>query len=92
MNRNEKTTIDRLANGDRFYFLADKTKTVWQKVDKEAKQTNYQTYRYWALLASIAESAIILNPMYIENNIKAVNKETPIVYLRSTGIIIEQIK
>jgi len=86
MKRNEITTIDQLANGDRFYFVADKAKAVWQKVEKKEKQTQYRTYRYWALLASLVENTQRFNATYISNCTKAVNRDTPIVFLRSTGV------
>lgn len=92
MNKNEITTIDQLANGDRFYFLADKSKTVWQKVERKAKKTEYQTYRYWALQASLVDTVMQHSSIYFSNCIKAVNRETKIVYLRSTGIQITNTK
>lgn len=48
MERNTQTTIGELKAGDRFYFIKDKKKMVWQKVEQKAKQTYFQTYSNFA--------------------------------------------
>lgn len=49
MERNTKTTIDKLAIGDRFYKASDKNKTVLQKVAHAPFQTKHYRYTNWAI-------------------------------------------
>lgn len=48
MESKTQTTIGELQPGDRFYFLKDKKKTVWQKIEHEVKRTHFQTYSNFA--------------------------------------------
>lgn len=82
MNRNEASTIEKLAIGDRFYFSKDKKKAVWEKVKGEVKQTQFQTYTQWAVPASVIDSPAA-NEIYVKSNFKALRKGTQVVYLRS---------
>lgn len=81
MKRNEVTTMDKLSQGDRFYFANDKKRLVWQKVEHEKTQTRYKTYKHFALLASVVDNPC-MKEEYKRNLIKAVNKETGVVFLR----------
>ncbi len=71
MERNTRTTIGALEDGDRFYLLADKRKEVWTKVARAIKKTGYQTYGHFA----IKDGG---NPKYPQ----AFKKETSVVFLR----------
>lgn len=44
MKRFEVTTAGALQIGDTFYKAADKAKTVFERIDGEAKKTQYVTY------------------------------------------------
>lgn len=82
MKRNEITTIDKLAIGDRFYFASDKHKVVWEKVDGDTKRTPWQTYTQWALPGEIADRPNASDE-YKRQSKKSVRKQTQVVYLRS---------
>ena len=41
MRRGELTTIEKLAAGDRFYYLKDKNKEVWEVVSHKRKKYTY---------------------------------------------------
>jgi len=71
MQRNTRTTIEALEEGDRFYRLGDRGKEVWMKVESAAKQTGYQTYKHFALKDGG-------NPKYPQ----AFKNDTPVVFLR----------
>lgn len=71
MQRNTRTTIEALKEGDRFYKLCDRAKEVWTKVPSAAKQTGYQTYKHFALKDGD-------HPKYPQ----AFKNDTPVVFLR----------
>ncbi|MFD2961342.1 MULTISPECIES: hypothetical protein [Olivibacter] len=81
MQRNEVSTMEKLTLGDRFYFANDKKRLVWQKVEHAATQTKYRTYKHFALLASVVDNPC-MKEEYKKNLVKAVNKDTSVVYLR----------
>ncbi len=79
MERNELTTVQKLTLGDRFYKVSDKNKIVFQMVPHEVKKTHFQTYKYFCCEASVIDNK---NNKHKERNFKAINKETPVVFLR----------
>lgn len=84
MKRNEVTTVDKLQIGDRFYFLNDKNKVVWEKVEHEVKATHYRTYSHFALLGTYAER--VKDPVMRKNNSKGMQPDTKVVYLKSKEV------
>lgn len=82
MQRNQRTAVSRLNIGDRFYKQADKSKKVYQMVEGEKKQTQYQTYRYWCCDASIIDSPNMTELMKA-SRYSAIKGDTVVVYLRS---------
>ena len=80
MERNQLTTIACLQPGARFYKQNDKHKKVLEVIDHKPRQTQFQTYKYWCLPASIADKQ--LKPEVIERYAMAIKKETPIIFLR----------
>jgi hypothetical protein len=81
MKKNEVTTVDKLQIGDRFYFLNDKNKVVWEKIEHEVKTTKYRTYNHFALLGSYAD--IVKDRIKRRNNSKGMQPNTRVVYLKS---------
>ncbi|UOE48010.1 hypothetical protein MTO98_26725 [Mucilaginibacter sp. SMC90] len=73
MERNTRTTAEKLRVGDRFYKASDKAKTVNQMVEREPKQTQYRTYKLWYLPPNTS-------PKYP----KAIDKNTEVIFLRHT--------
>lgn len=49
MERNTKTTIDKLAIGDRFYKQNDRNKAIHEKIDRAPFKTKHYTYTNWAM-------------------------------------------
>jgi len=84
MERNQRTIVANLSIGDRFYKLADKSKKVFQMVEAEKKQTQYQTYKYWCCEATIMDSAHLTEQMKM-NRFSAIKGDTSVVYLRSVN-------
>ena len=80
MERNDKTTMYRLRPGDRFYKLADKKKTVFEKVEHETKKTHFRTYKHWAIDAKYCRGT--LTPDQIEMFGKPINGDTEVIFLR----------
>lgn len=70
MKRNEVTEIRDLQNGDRFYKVGDKHKTVFEKIEHETKMTKYQTYSHWGCVDG-------------SNFPQAFKSDTQVVFLRN---------
>lgn len=83
MKKNEITTVDKLQIGDRFYFLNDANKVVWEMVDHESKSTFYRTYTHFCLLGSYADR--ISDRATRDRQAKGIQGNTKVVYLRSTA-------
>lgn len=49
MERNTRTTVGKLAIGDRFYKVNDKNRTVLQKIEHAPFQTKHYKYTNWAI-------------------------------------------
>lgn len=86
MKKNEVTTADNLQIGDRFYFLNDKNKVVWEMVEHEKKVTNYQTYSNWCIPASVSDGRG--SETFKAAYVKPIRKETKVVYLRSKEVAV----
>lgn len=84
MKKNEITTVDKLQIGDRFYFLNDTNKVVWELIQQEKKQTMYRTYSHFCLLGSYADRVDC--PQKRNLNSKGVMANTRVVYLRSKEV------
>ncbi|WP_149913515.1 hypothetical protein [Sphingobacterium cavernae] len=84
MKRNEVTTVDKLQIGDRFYFLNDKNKVVWEKVDFAVKTAHYRTYSHFALLGTYADR--VKDSVMRKNNSKGMQPDTRIVFLKSKEV------
>lgn len=82
MKKNERTTVDNLQVGDRFYFQNDKNKVVWELISHDEKTTKYRTYRHFCLLGTYADR--VQDPVMRKNNSKGIMPTTQVVYLRST--------
>jgi len=80
MERNQKAMIYQLRAGDRFYKFTDKNKTVLEKVDHKTKQTNYRTYKHWAIDAKYCGR--MLTADQIELFAKPLNSDTEVIFLR----------
>jgi hypothetical protein len=85
MKKHEITTVDKLQIGDRFYFLNDKNKVVWEKVEHEVKSTQYRTYSHFALLGTYADR--VKDLVMRKNNSKGMQPNTQVVFLRSKEVV-----
>ncbi len=74
MKRGEVTITEKLIEGDRFYFLNDKHKTVWELVEQKTKRVNW-TGGFTYLKSIIKEPG--------SRNTKHVKGDREIVYLRN---------
>lgn len=81
MERNTKTTIYHLQIGDRFYKCNDKSKTIYEKVQQEAKQTYYQTYRHFGICAAFADDTRI-SEQAKKAAFKSFKSDTEVIFLR----------
>jgi hypothetical protein len=48
MQRNERTTLGRLKDGDRFYLMSDKQKIIWTMVPLPKNRTMDTRFCHWA--------------------------------------------
>lgn len=76
-----------LKPGDRFYKLSDNKKTVFQKVEHDAKQTNFQTYKHWAIDAKYCKGELTKDQ--IDMFAKPINKDTEVIFLRHKELAVK---
>lgn len=86
MERNQRTTAERLKVGDRFYKLKDKKKQSLQIVEHHSKQTKYRTYSLFCC-PSLAIDNKLMSDVLKKSQYSPILKDTEVVFLRHVNEI-----